>query len=95
MSAVIGGVIILLASFLFYMASPNRKIGGSAIEAGSLKIAGVKVAGAIGLAGGLILILLWAGPATSVFIAITLIMLMLTLAPLAIAWALKQPEKKP
>ena len=89
MNAVFGGGIILLASFLFYLASPNRKIAKGWEQAGALKIVGT-----VGLVAGLALILTWSGAATSVFIALTLIMAILTLAPLGIAWWLGAPKDR-
>ena len=89
MAAIVGGVVILLASFLFYLASPNRKIARHWEQEHMFKIIG-----ALGLIVGLGFILTWSGTATSVFIALTLIMLILTLAPLGIAWWLDAGVKE-
>lgn len=89
MNAIVGSVVMLAASFLFYLASPNRKIGLKLSHPGALKLVG-----SFGLIAGLALILTWSGPATSVFIALTLIMFILTLAPLGIAWWIGAPEQK-
>ncbi len=89
MAAIVGGVLTLLASFLFYLASPNRKIARHWQQEPMFKIIG-----ALGLIIGLGCILTWSGTATSVFIALTLIMLILTLAPLGIAWWLGAGAKE-
>lgn len=81
MIAAIGGIIVLACALLLYLASPNRKILGS----GNLR-RGRLSAGLAGLVLGLVLILQWAGTATSVFIVLTLAMLVLTIVPLAVAW---------
>lgn len=86
--AIFGGIIILLASFAFYLASPNRKV---ALEFNKARL--LNSIGAIGLIIGLAFILTWSGSATSVFIAITLVMLVLTIAPLFIAWRGAKVEK--
>lgn len=89
MNAILGGSIIVFASFLFYLASPNRKIARGWEQTRALKILG-----AVGLVAGLALLLTWSGAATSIYIALTLIMAILTLAPLAIAWWLGSPKDR-
>ena len=86
--AIFGGIITVLASFAFYLASPNRKVAPELNKARLLNSIG-----AIGLIIGLALILTWSGSATSVFIAITLVMLVLTIIPLFIAWRGAKAEK--
>lgn len=86
--AIIGGIIILLASFAFYLASPNRKV---ALEHNKTRL--LNSLGTIGLIIGLALILTWSGSASSVFIATTLVMLVLTIIPLFIAWRGAKVEK--
>ena len=86
--AIIGGIVTVLASFAFYLASPNRKV---LLEHNKTQL--LNSIGTIGLVIGLALILTWSGSATSVFIAITLVMLVLTIVPLFIAWRSAKAEK--
>lgn len=89
MIALTGGALTLAASFLFYLASPNRKIARQFMGPGL-----VKLGGALGVAAGLVLLLWHYAPATAVFIWATLAMLVLSIAPLAIAWWKGMPEDR-
>ncbi|RXR30827.1 hypothetical protein [Sphingobium fluviale] len=84
-----GGVLTLLSALLFYFASPNRKL----FTAKNRPLI-FKVAGSTGLVIGLVLLLQHYGPATAVFVSVTLAMLVLSIAPLAIAWWKGMPEDR-
>lgn len=89
MMAIVGGALMLASSFLFYLASPNRIIAVNLKRAGLLKITG-----AAGMAAALAVLLQSYGLATAIFVAATLAMLVLSLAPLAIAWWQGMPEER-
>ena len=89
MIAIAGGVVTLVSATLLYLASPNQPALGSAGRARTLRLAG-----SAGMVLGLVLILQWAGPATSVFIALTLAMLIWTIVPLAAAVWRGAPENR-
>lgn len=77
---VLGVALVLLGAFLAYLGSPNQLVRAQPIP-GRWAWMGV---GAILL--GLVLLLQWAGPATTVFMVLTLVMLVWTLVPLTAAW---------
>lgn len=81
MIAWIGGLLIGLASLLLYAASPNQQLTRARRRGAGLACLGVAV-----FALGLVLLLQWAGPATAVFIALTLAMLVWSILPVGIAW---------
>ncbi|MBK6707926.1 MAG: hypothetical protein IPG54_10795 [Sphingomonadales bacterium] len=89
MIPIAGAALALVSAFLFYLASPNRKIAMAHAKAALLK----SVAWA-GLGVSLVLLLLHYGPATAVFVAMTLAMLVLSIAPIAIAWWKGMPEDR-
>lgn len=86
MFAVAGGVLTLISAIVLYLASPNQPVRGRAKA--------LVAAGAIGILFGLALVLQWAGSATSIFIVLTLSMLVWTIAPLAIAVWRGTPENR-
>lgn len=76
-----GMALSLLAALALYLASPNQVLWTRELPRRSLAWAGLALA-----VFGLVFLLLWAGPATAVFIAFTAIMLIWTIVPLAAAW---------
>ena len=86
MIAIAGGALTLASATLLYLASPNQPFRSRAVRPRTLALSG-----SIGLALGLVFILQWAGPATSVFIALTLAMLVWTILPLVAAVWRKAP----
>ncbi len=84
---IIGMGIVTGASLALYLASPHQLIMKRPLPAPVLGWGGLA-----GLVLGLVLLLQWAGPATAVFIALTLAMLVLTVVPLAAAW-LRRPKR--
>ena len=89
MIAWIGGALVVLASTMFYAASPNQKLLTAIPPRRALAWGG----GALFLLGAL-LIGRWAGPATTVFIALTLAMFVWSVVPLGIAWRRGAPGGK-
>lgn len=89
MIAVAGGILTLISAVLLYLASPNQPF-----LAGTRRSRALVPAGAIGMVVGLGLILQWAGSATSVFITLTLAMLVWTVVPLGVAWWRGTPEDR-
>ena len=81
MIAVLGSAATLVGAILLYLASPNQR-------ATTRKLPGRPIAllGLIALVGGLLLLLAWAGPATAVFIWLTLAMLVWSMVPAVAAW---------
>lgn len=73
--------LIGLSAALLYLGSPNQLLYLGALPRRSIAIAGPGLA-----VLGLVLLLQWAGPATSVFIAFTIIMLVWLIVPLVAAW---------
>lgn len=88
MTALLGSLLVAAASLLAYLASPNRKIARAIAR--PRRFGG---AAALAAVAGLALLLCTYGPATAVFIAATLAMLLLSLVPLAIAWLQGMPEE--
>lgn len=84
---VAGGCLILLGSALLYLASPNQRLGSLPLAP---RLAGW--GGAAFLIVGASLILGWAGAATTIFIAMTLVMTAWSILPLAVAWARRDRE---
>lgn len=87
--AIAGGIVTLTSATLLYLASPNQPHRLRAARSGTLRRAG-----SVGMVLGLLLILQWAGPATSAFIALTLAMVIWTLVPLAAAVWRETPENR-
>ena len=81
MMAVIGGMVVLAAATLLYLASPNQQLMERTMPRKALTWAG-----SAGLVAGLIFILQWAGAIASAFIVMTLAMLVWTIVPVAAAW---------
>ncbi len=81
-----GMAVVVAASLALYLASPQQLAVRRALPRRVLGRAG-----AAGLVAGLFLLLKWAGPATAVFIALTLVMLVWTGAPMLAAW-LRRPK---
>lgn len=83
--AVSAGLLVCVGAILLYLASPNQRWTGRPLAPRPL--AG---AGALALLVSLALLLGIAGPATAIFIWITLATTVWSLVPLAIAW-LRRP----
>lgn len=79
----------LIAAALLYLASPNQPSRARPSLSRTLL-----PAGSIGMGLGLVLILQWAGPATSAFITLTLAMLVWTIVPLGAALWRGAPENR-
>lgn len=80
MVALAGAGLVIVAATMLYLASPNQKLA---------VISARRPLGWIGVAlmtAGLLLVAGWAGPATSVFIALTAAMTIWSIVPLAVAW---------
>jgi hypothetical protein len=85
-----GDAATLLGAMLVYLASPNQPLLGNArwrVLSGWL--------GAALLTAGLLLLLAGMRPASAVFTAVTLAMLVWSLAPLAAAWWYRPREEQP
>lgn len=88
-TAVIGAILVIISALLLYAASPNQLLRSKVDDPKPLV-----ATGSTGLVLGLVLILQWAGPATSVFIALTLAMTVWTIVPLGAAWWCGAPENR-
>lgn len=89
MIAVAGGIAVFMGALLLYLASEHQQLwpGHGAHR-------GLAITGAVGMLLGLIMITQWSGPATSVFITMTLAILVWTVLPLAVAWLRGVPEDR-
>jgi glucose dehydrogenase len=85
-----GDAATLMGAMLVYLASRNQPLMGNAKRR---KLAGWL--GAALLAAGLLLLLAGMRPASAVFTAVTLAMLVWSLAPLAAAWWCRPREEQP
>lgn len=81
MIAAWGMILAVAGASLLYLASPNQRAIARALPGKSLA-----AGGGVLLVGGLALLLQWAGPATAVFIWLTLAMLVWSVAPPLAAW---------
>lgn len=79
--AILGGVLVAVSALLLYLAAPHQKWGPIPCAPRILGCTGLAL-----LLGGIGLLRTWAGPATAIFIAVTLLMGILSIVPLAIAW---------
>lgn len=85
-----GDAATVMGAMLIYLASPNQPLMGNAKRR--------KLAGRLGaalLTGGLLLLLAGMRPASAVFTAVTLAMLVWSVAPLAAAWWYRPREEQP
>ena len=85
--AIIGVLTILAGSVLLYLASPNQ----CAIRK-ALPFRPAVWFGALLLLAGQAMLLTWAGPATAVFIGVTVAMTVWCLVPLLAAWRRSRSE---
>jgi len=76
-----GGVLVLLSALLLHLAAPHQQWGALPVRPA---LCGWSGAGALAI--GTALLLGWAGPATAIFIALTLLMTVWSIVPVAIAW---------
>ena len=81
-----GMAIVIAGSLALYLASPQQLLVKRTLPAPILGWTGLVLVFA-----GLGLLLQWAGPATAVFVAFTLAMLIWTVVPLLPAW-LRKPK---
>ncbi|MFT4056471.1 MAG: hypothetical protein QM681_18360 [Novosphingobium sp.] len=79
---VLGGAMAVLAAIALYLAAPHQRWGALPVAPAALGWGGAAM-----LVVGLVLLLGWAGPATALFIAATLLMTTWSIVPVAIAWA--------
>jgi len=86
--AISGMAIVLAASLALYLASPQQRLTKRAVPRAAYGWGGLT-----GLVVGLIVLWQWAGPATAVFIAMTLATLIWTIVPPAAAW-LGRPKEE-
>src|SRR5690606_37352012 len=89
MSAAIGSMLVVAGALALYAASPQQQLLQSSVSR-----RGSTWSGAVGLLGGLVVLLRWAGPATAVFIALTLASLVWTLVPPIAAWVRRTKESQ-
>ncbi|PNU02193.1 hypothetical protein A8V01_09985 [Novosphingobium guangzhouense] len=75
----------MLAAIALYLAAPHQRWGALPAEPAALGWGGAAM-----LVIGLVLLLSWAGPATTLFIAATLLMTTWSIVPVAIAWARRE-----
>lgn len=85
--AIIGVLAILAGSVLIYLASPNQCALHKA-----LPYRPAASSGALLLVAGQAMLLTWAGPATAVFIGVTVAMTVWSLVPLLAAWLRSRNE---
>lgn len=81
MMAVVAGALIVLSGVALYLAAPHQAWGALPVLPRSIGWSGVAI-----LAVGLALLLGWAGIATALFIAATLLMTTWSIVPIAVAW---------
>ena len=79
--AAIGIAMVTAGALALYAASPQQRL-----TAGPLRRRAFGWGGAVALGLGLVSLLQWAGPATAVFIALTVAPLVWTVAPPVAAW---------
>lgn len=79
--AITGALAIFAGACLLYLASPNQCLWPSRMPGRLLAWAGATITLA-----GQVLLWLWTGPATALFVGITMAMTVLTLAPLLAGW---------
>lgn len=87
--AILGGLLVCVAAMLLYLAAPHQQMGRLPCPP--------RLAGWGGLAlliAGTGLLLRWAGVATAIFIALTLVMTIWSVVPVTIAWRRGAPEGK-
>jgi hypothetical protein len=84
--AAIGMATAVAAALALYAASPQQRLTRRNLPGAALGWGGL-----VGLAASLAILLQWAGPATAVFIMLTLATLVWTLVPPAAAW-LRRPK---
>lgn len=80
MAGLAGGVLVVLAALLLYLAAPHQQWGALPMRPGACGWSG-----AAALVVGTVLLLGWAGAATAIFIALTLLMAVWSVVPVAIA----------
>lgn len=85
-SALCGGLLVILSSVLLYLASPNRRWGTLPFTP---RLAGWS--GLVLLLAATGLMLRWAGSATAIFIVLTAAMTVWSIVPIAIAWWRHKP----
>ena len=83
-----GGLLAAAGAMLFYLASPHQKLCKPTKAPRVLNRTAC-----ILLALGTILMLFWAGPATAIFIVMTVVMAVWSIIPVVIAWRRGAPEK--
>lgn len=76
-----GALAVSIGALLLYLASPNQRLRTR--EKGRRSTAW---AGLVLVLAGIAALLIWAGPATAIFIALTFAMLVWTFVPVAAAW---------
>lgn len=79
--AATGSAIVMVSALALYAASPQQRLTMRKLPRKVLCWGGL-----LGMVAGLMALLQWAGPATAVFIALTLAPLVWTLVPPIIAW---------
>ena len=81
MIAVVAGALIVVSGVALYLAAPHQAWGALSFSPRSMGRCGAAM-----LAVGLALLLNWAGVATAIFIAFTLLMTTWSIVPIAVAW---------
>lgn len=82
------GILVIAGALLLYAAAPHQRLLSRARPRRMLL-----VGGGLSLSAALLLLLAIAGPATAVFILLTLAMLVWSIVPLAVAWW-RRPRKR-
>ena len=80
-SGIAGGVLSLVGALLLYGGATRQQLTRRALRRGAFRRAGIAA-----MIGGLALLLRYAGPATAVFIAVTLAMLVWSVVPIVAVW---------
>lgn len=87
--AAIGIVLTLGGATALYAAAPHQKL-----LAATLPPRRCAMVGALLMAAGLGALLTWAGPATAIFISLTMAMLAFSFVPVAVAWLRHRKEQR-
>lgn len=86
--AAVGAFLVMAGAVNLYLASPNQRLTRTPVRRRS-----AGWAGAAAMIAGVTLLLKWAGPATAIFIALTVAMLIWSFVPVAAAWARRPGER--
>jgi hypothetical protein len=88
--AIVAVVLGAAGAFVLYLGSPNQSLLAQPLASGASGSACV-----VGLLGSLLLFLQVAGPATAVYLLLTVVMLTWSLPPLAVGWWRQRASREP